>query len=100
MGQSVETSKSSGLLAAGTTAVQAQQCKLSALILIPAAADCTVLVYDNKSAASGTVVLELSGKANAASSSLNMVLPAECLNGATVVVTGAGAQAILHYSLM
>lgn len=100
MGQSVETSKSSGLLAVGTTTVQAQQCKLSALTLIPAAADCSVIVYDNKSAASGTVVLEVLGKANAASSSINMVLPVECLNGATVVVAGAGAQALLHYSLM
>lgn len=97
---SVETSKSSGELAVGTTVVVAQVCKLSSLTLVPAAAACTVKVYDNKSAASGTVVLSIAAVANGESNHHTLYLPVECLNGATVVVAGAGAVAILNYQLM
>lgn len=94
---SLETAKSSGDLAVGTTAVVARPAELTGILLTPAAADCSVVVYDNKSAASGTVIARVTALANTATASAFINIPVEALNGLTVVVAGAGATAIVHY---
>lgn len=88
---------SSGLLAVGTTTVAAHPAVLCSLTLNPAAAACSVTVYDNASAASGTIILELVAPASVASTSIALTHPINTLNGLTVVVAGAAATATLAY---
>lgn len=97
---SVETSKSSGALAVATTVVCARPCKISSIMISPAAAASSVTVYDNASTAAGTIVALVNVAASTATTSVNMVLPVECLNGCTAVVAGAGATAYIHFSMM
>lgn len=89
---------SSGQLAAGTTTVQAYPCVLSCLSISPAAAGSTITVYDNASAASGTILASLESPASGSSISLSFNNPINALNGLTVVVTGASATGFITYA--
>ena len=70
---------------------------ICAVLLTPAAAASTVTLYDNASAASGTVLAVLTAPANSATVSLSVERTIECLNGITAVVTGTAAQAIVYF---
>jgi hypothetical protein len=92
-----EPSTSSGELAAGTTVVYANPALLASLILNPGSATSSVKVYDNSSAASGTIIAELVGAANGASIPLSFDSPIRSLRGLTVVVAGTGATALITF---
>lgn len=101
---SMETCESSGSIAVTAgTAVRTRPCKLHGSVLIPAAADSTITIYDNASAASGTILLKVSTIATLAGGSTaspQLPAPIEAKNGLFVVVTGTGATAIVFSALM
>lgn len=89
---------SSGLLSA-SAAIQAQGGYIHAITLIPAAAASTLTVYDNASAASGTVVAATTAVATGASTTVSFHWPVPANAGIYASVTGTGATFIIHYSL-
>lgn len=95
----MRTSTSSGSLAA-SAAVAARPALVTAITLIPAAAACTLTIYDNASAASGTVLAELALLANAKSETIAFNLPIEADKGVYASLSGSGAAAIVHFSLL
>lgn len=88
---------SSGELAAGTTTVLAAPGVLTGIALHPGSATSSIKVYDNKSAASGTVLFELVAPANTATILEAFNHPINALNGLTVVVAGTAATAHILY---
>lgn len=59
----------------------------------------TIIVYDNATAASGTVLAKVVVDATATHE--NIMLPeqgVECLNGLYLDVTGTGAEVVVYYS--
>lgn len=102
-----QATKSTGLLAVGTTAVEPavstntyMRAMLSGVILIPAAAACSVQVDDKNAARTfRNAVVYLNGTANGATVSVTFNKPLEIEAGISVTVTGTGAQAILIYSI-
>ncbi len=88
-----EPCTSSGELAVGTTAVCGVPALLTSLSLAPAAADCSIKVYDNASAASGTILTEITLKANTGSVQYTFESPIYSTRGLTAVVAGTGAIA-------
>ncbi len=89
---------SSDLLTADT-AVVPRGAFLHGVSLIPAAAACSVIIYDNASAASGTVLAKPSGVANGASVDLFFNYPVCANKGIYADVSGSGAAFIVYYSL-
>ena len=96
MARRESTCISSGLLDADT-AVLANKGKVCGITLIQAEAACYVIVYDNASAASGTVLAKVAMNTNAASTSVMFSIPIVASNGIYVDVDGAGANFIVHY---
>ena len=96
---SLETCMSSGLKTADT-AIYARPCKIHGIQLIPAAAASSVVVYDNASAASGTVTAKILAVANGESVNYVPLAPIECLNGIYADVGGTDAAFIIHFSAM
>lgn len=84
-------------LAVGTTAVIAHAALMTQIILTPAAADCSIIVYDHPSAASGNVLATLKAPASAASVSVSFNTPVWAGAGLTAVVAGTGALAYVVY---
>ena len=84
-------SRSSGLLSAGTTVLSAGPNTLSGLIAISDTVNpATVTVFDNASAASGTILARLTATVNTGANSLALVTPIRAENGITVQITGTG----------
>lgn len=95
-----ESVKSSGQVAVtAATVVSSIPARAHYLSLTPAAAASSVIVYDNASAASGTILLELKAPAAGASIIVPLDSPVMALLGITIAVTGTGATAVVHYSL-
>lgn len=92
-------STSSGLLSA-SAAVAARPAIVQSVTVVPAAADATVVLYDNASAASGTVLAKVFALANGASVSIAFNHPIQASNGIYLDISGASAAAIVTYSLM
>ncbi len=68
------------------------------IALYPGSAACTLTVYDNASAGSGTVLAFLNGVANGASVTFNFSeAPPRANNGITCALTGAAATAQVFY---
>jgi hypothetical protein len=85
-------SRSSGLLGAGTTVVNAGPNTLSGVVVISDSVNpATITVYDNASAASGTVLARLTATTNTGANSMAMVTPVRAENGLVVQITGTGA---------
>ena len=83
--------RSSGLLSAGTTTVSNTANTLSGVIVLSDTVNtATITVYDNASAASGTVLAKLTATVNTGANSLALVTPIRAENGLTVVVAGTG----------
>lgn len=94
---SIETCTSSNLLVA-SAAICARPAKLCSAQLIPAAADCTLVIHDNAASGAGNVLLKMSLKANAAGDTAHLTVPIEANNGLYATVTGTGAAFIVHFS--
>ena len=83
--------KSSGLLSSGTTVVATGANTLSGVIVISDTANpATITVYDNASAASGTILAKLTATVNTGANSMALVTPIRADNGLVVVVSGTG----------
>lgn len=89
---------SSGSLAVGTNVVLADAGRLLGVTLVPAAAACSVIVYDNAATAAGTVVATVAGVANGATNTWDINAGIAINSGLVAVVAGTGATAILHYA--
>lgn len=90
---------SSGLKTANA-AIATRNCRLLGVTLIPAAAASSVVIYDNTSAASGTVLAKLGAVANGESVQIWFEDGVEALNGLYAVISGASAEYIVHYALL
>lgn len=88
---------SSGLLTADG-AVYAQPCLLHGVVLNPAAAASSVVLYDNQTAASGTVVAKVLAVANGTSIDVIFNNPVVCSNGLYLDITGASADCVVYFS--
>lgn len=83
-----------------TTAVvvYAKPALLTNLMLHPGSAAATITVYDNATAASGTILAILQGVANGASITFPFDgSPPRANNGITVALTGAASQAQVYF---
>jgi hypothetical protein len=92
-----EPSSCSGLKTADAV-IYSKQATLTGIQLTPAAADATLTIYDNPSAASGTVLWK--GKLLASSAGEYFHMPdggIEALTGLYADIDGAAAEYIVHY---
>lgn len=97
---SCPSSKASGQLAAGTTAVKASKTRLCTVTVVGDGTNAaTVTVYDNASAASGTILAQAVVAATTTNRTEHLVFfnPIQAFNGLTVVVSGTGALGYLTY---
>lgn len=97
MGLQYSATTSSGLLTADAV-VYAHPALLHSLTLIPAAADSTIIIYDDAAAATGTVLAEIFVKASTASQTVHFTIPVRANKGLYGDVTGAAAGYIVHFS--
>lgn len=72
--------------------------RIMSVTLIPAAAASSIILYDNASAASGTVLAQLSAVANGASVHWSVTAGVVCNFGIYADITGASANAIVYYA--
>lgn len=93
-----EPATSSGSLAVGTNTVSTKPGLLCNLVLNPGSAASSITVYDNATAASGTVLCSLLATANGQSVTASIAAPIVVNNGITVVVAGTAATATLSYT--
>jgi hypothetical protein len=91
------STSSSTLSASG--AVVTRPCIFHGMILNGAGAAATATLNDNKAAASG-IVIEKVQAAAATTFSSRQGSPVECSNGLYLTLSGAGAEAIVYYSLL
>lgn len=96
MGLQYSATTSSDLLTADA-AVYAHPCLLHTVTLIPAAADSTVVIYDNATAASGKVLAKIFVLATTASQTIHFTIPVRANNGLFADVTGVAAGYIVHF---
>lgn len=96
---SINSSQSSGLKTADGI-IMARPGKLTSIMVT---ADNTnaasVILYDNASAASGTVLAKLIVDATSTHESISFTCPIDCLNGIYLDIGGTGAEVIVHYQL-
>lgn len=89
-------SQSSGLLVADG-AVNARACRLHSIQVIADGTNAaTAILYDNASAASGTVVAKIIVDATATYE--DFYCDVECKNGLYLDLTGTGCEVIVHFS--
>lgn len=94
----MSTAKSSGLIAASTTVVKAAASRLNSVSAISDGTNiATVVVYDNASAGTGTVLAKAVATANCPTVAVSFKNPVRADNGITVVVSGTGSGAVLSY---
>lgn len=85
-------SRSSGILAAGTTVISTGPNTLSGVVVISDSINpATITVFDNASTASGTVLARLTATTNTGANSMAMITPVRAENGLVVQITGTGA---------
>lgn len=93
----INSSKSSGAKIADGVILD-QPGKLTSVILTGDGTNAaTLLVYDNASAASGTLLASLSVDAGLVYESFCPHFPIDALNGIYIDIGGTGASAIVHY---
>lgn len=93
------TITSSGLKTADAV-IANRPARLHSIALNPAAAASTIIVYDNASAATGTVLLKLVAPASGASVVWENDVGIEASRGLYMAITGAAADAVVGYSLL
>jgi len=91
------TNKTSGDVGVGTTTLMSGQAIVDGINIVAAAADVTVTLYDN-TAGSGTIVAKYILDISVEGLATYVPLPSvKCTTGLTAVVSGTGAEAIVHY---
>lgn len=94
------TLTSSGLKNADA-AIVTRPCKLHGLMVGADGTNAaTVIIYDNKSAASGTVLAKLVVAATQTYGNWLSEIGVEAKNGLYLDIGGTGAEVVIHYSLM
>jgi len=94
----LEPSTTSDSLTVATTSVIAAPALLHSLTLNPGSAASSVILYDNASAGSGTVLAQLLGVANGASITICFPSPVCANKGITATVAGTAATANFTYT--
>lgn len=94
----VPATTSGDLAVAAATVVTARPARVMMVVLTPAAALSTAVVFDNASAASGTVIARLQAAASAGSIVWTIPTGVVANQGLTVAVTGTGAIANVYYA--
>lgn len=91
---------SSGLRTSSANIVD-KEATITGLILIPAAAACSIILYNDAgtAAVSGQELIKLNGLANGESVSVSFDHPIHANKGINAVVAGAGAAFIVLYTL-
>lgn len=87
----------SALMTVQTVIVCSVPALLTNIMLHPGSAASTITVYDNASAASGTVLALLQGPASGATVIFPFDTPVYCKNGITCVTAGTGAQSQVYF---
>lgn len=91
------TNKNTGDIGVGTTVIATGRSIAAGINIVAAAADVTVTLYDN-TAGSGTIVAKYILDITVEGLSTYVMLPdVRCETGLTAVVTGTGAEVIVHY---
>lgn len=91
-------SQSSGLLTADG-AISATSCYLTSIMVGADGTNAaTVILYDNASAASGTVVAKIIVDAGATAETMTFDSPVQCNNGLYLDIGGTGAEVVVHFS--
>ena len=81
-------------------AVATAKCYITSILIITNGSDnAKVVLYDNASAASGTVILEMTVVGVDNYGGRNYQYPVKCTNGIYADVTGTGASYIVEYIL-
>lgn len=94
----LSTAISSGLLAVGTTVVKNSKTYLKSVALTGDGTNqATLIVYDNATTATGTVLAKLKTNAVGMTSSMEYSYPLRAEHGIVVVVSGTGAEAIVSF---
>lgn len=88
---------SSGLKSASAV-ISNRPCLIHGFTLLQASAAATLIIYDNATTNSGTVIEQVNNNTNTSTVSVKLNHPVECSNGAYAAVTGTGANYIVHYS--
>lgn len=97
---SFEPAKTSGLKSASAV-ISAANCRVLGAQINPAAADATLIIYDNKTAASGPVLFKLTVKASTTGQNVwfgDLGIAAD--QGAYASLSGAGAEYLVYYSAL
>jgi hypothetical protein len=88
---------SSGLKSSDAV-ICARPCKIKSIIALADGTNAaTIVLYDNKSAASGTELVKIVVDAGLTYELFHIDAGVEALNGAYLDLTGTGAAAIVHY---
>lgn len=90
------SSISSGLKTAGA-AIATGRNRINAITLIGGSTASSVILYDNASAASGTVLAKVTQGTNLVTTHIVFENPVVCENGIYANVTGTGAEYIVYY---
>lgn len=95
----LSTARSSGsIAAAAATVVSAQRTLLRGLMVISDGTNtATGIVYDNASAASGTVLARATATTTQGFSYVSFPAPVQAENGITIAVTGTGTPTAIVY---
>lgn len=92
------SAKSSGLLSVGTNVVKAGKTYLKSIALTGDGTNqATVVLYDNASSASGTVLAKLKTNAVGMTTEMEYVYPIRAEFGIVATVSGTGAEAIVSF---
>ena len=90
------SSRSSGLLVIDTVVATGRN-RINAITLIGGSTASSVVVYDNASAASGTVVGKATQSTNLVTTHIIFENPVVCENGIFVDITGTAAECIIYF---
>ena len=96
-GAGFQGAKSSGEKTSDAAVVASGGFLTSVYVITDGSNNAKVIIYDNASAASGTVLLEMTVIASDQYGGRSWVFPAEFYNGIYVDVTGTGASYIIEY---
>ena len=94
------TAKSSGLKSADAVICDRSCRLLSVQVIADGTNAATAILYDNASAASGTVVSKIIVDATLTFESFQSTCGIECSNGLYLDVTGTGCEVVVHYALL
>ncbi len=83
-----------------SAAIIARPAALHSVTVLPAAATSTVIIYDNATTNSGTILAKITALANAKSETIIFTHPIVANKGLYAALSGAAANYLLHYSVL